>query len=87
MPQFRLIREATRAFNLPCIEMAGFEADDIIATYATQAAAAGGRVTIVSADKDLMQLVGPGIEMFDTLKNRAIGRTRWSRSSASGRSG
>ncbi|MFT3975030.1 MAG: DNA polymerase I [Amaricoccus sp.] len=72
-PQFRLIREATRAFNLPCIEMDGFEADDIIATYATRAAAAGGRVTIVSADKDLMQLVGPGIEMFDTLKNRPIG--------------
>ena len=73
MPQFRLIREATRAFNLPCIEQAGFEADDIIATYATQAAAAGGRVTIVSADKDLMQLVSPGIEMFDTLKNKTIG--------------
>ena len=73
VPQFRLIRDATRAFNLPCIEMGGFEADDIIATYATQAAAAGGRVTVISADKDLMQLVGPGIEMFDTLKNRAIG--------------
>ncbi|HVL22251.1 MAG TPA: DNA polymerase I [Amaricoccus sp.] len=72
-PQFRLIREATRAFNLPCIELDGFEADDIIATYATEAAAAGGRVTVVSADKDLMQLVAPGIEMFDTLKNRAIG--------------
>ncbi|MBB5221413.1 DNA polymerase-1 [Amaricoccus macauensis] len=72
-PQFRLIRDATRAFNLPCIEKDGFEADDIIATYATAAAAAGGRVTIVSADKDLMQLVAPGIEMFDTLKNRAIG--------------
>ena len=53
--------------------MAGFEADDIIATYATQAVAAGGRVTIVSADKDLMQLVAPGIVMFDTLKNKAIG--------------
>ena len=73
VPQFRLIRDATRAFNLPCIEMEGFEADDIIATYATQAAAAGGRVTIISADKDLMQLVAPGIEMFDTLKNSAIG--------------
>ena len=72
-PQFRLIREATRAFNLPCIEMDGFEADDIIATYATHAAAAGGRVTVVSADKDLMQLVAPGVEMFDTLKNRSIG--------------
>jgi DNA polymerase I len=73
VPQFGLIREATRAFNLPCVEQSGYEADDLIATYATQAAALGGRVTIVSADKDLMQLVGPGIEMFDTLKNRAIG--------------
>ena len=73
MPQFRLIRDATRAFNLPCIEQAGFEADDLIATYATQAAALGGRVTIVSADKDLMQLVAPGIDMFDTLKNKPIG--------------
>ena len=73
VPQFRLIRDATRAFNLPCIEMAGFEADDIIATYATRAAAAGGRVTIISADKDLMQLVRPGIVMFDTLKNKPIG--------------
>ncbi|HET9069784.1 MAG TPA: DNA polymerase I, partial [Amaricoccus sp.] len=73
VPQFRLIRDATRAFNLPCIEMAGFEADDIIATYATQAAALGGRVTIISADKDLMQLVAPGIVMFDTLKNKPIG--------------
>ena len=76
VPQFRLIRDATRAFNLPCIEMAGFEADDIIATYATQAAAAGGRVTIISADKDLMQLVAPGIVMFDTLKNKPIGPRR-----------
>jgi DNA polymerase I len=73
VPQFGLIREATRAFNLPCIEMDGFEADDIIATYATQAQAAGGRVTIVSSDKDLMQLVGGGIEMFDIMKNRRIG--------------
>jgi DNA polymerase-1 len=73
VPQFRLIRDATRAFNLPCIEMLGYEADDLIATYATEARAAGGRVTIVSADKDLMQLVSPGIVMFDTLKNRALG--------------
>jgi DNA polymerase-1 len=72
-PQFGLIRDATRAFNLACIEMDGFEADDIIATYATQAQAAGGRVTIVSSDKDLMQLFGPGIEMLDTLMNRRIG--------------
>lgn len=73
VPQFGLIREATRAFNLPCIEMEGYEADDIIATYAERARGAGGRVTIVSADKDLMQLVAPGIEMFDTLKMKRIG--------------
>ena len=72
-PQFGLIREATRAFNLPCIEMEGFEADDIIATYAEQARAAGGRVTIISSDKDLMQMVGGGVEMFDIMKNRRIG--------------
>jgi DNA polymerase-1 len=72
-PQFGLIREATRAFNLPCIEMEGFEADDIIATYACMAREAGGRVTIVSADKDLMQLVSPGVEMYDTLKAKRIG--------------
>ena len=53
--------------------MDGFEADDIIATYACQARTRGGRVTIVSSDKDLMQLVGEGVEMFDTLKNRRIG--------------
>ena len=73
VPQFGLIRQATRAFNLPCLEMEGFEADDIIATYATQAAARGGRVTIISSDKDLMQLVGGGVEMLDVMKNRRIG--------------
>ena len=57
VPQFDLVRDATRALNLPCIEMAGFEADDIIATYATRAAAEGVKVTVVSSDKDLMQLV------------------------------
>ncbi len=72
-PQFGLIREATRAFNLACIETEGFEADDIIATYAVLARDAGGRVTIVSSDKDLMQLVGGGVEMFDIMKNRRIG--------------
>jgi DNA polymerase-1 len=72
-PQFGLIREATRAFNLPCVEIKGYEADDIIATYACLARDAGGRVTIVSADKDLMQLVSPGIEMYDTLKMKRIG--------------
>jgi DNA polymerase-1 len=73
-PQFPLVREATRAFNLPCIEVQDYEADDIIATLARAAQAAGGRVTIVSSDKDLMQLVGDGIEMFDPMKNRQIGR-------------
>ena len=73
VPQFPLIRDATRAFNLPCIEIEGYEADDIIATYAVQAREAGGRVTIISSDKDLMQLVGGGVEMFDSMKNRRIG--------------
>ena len=74
VPQFGLIRDATRAFNLPCIEIEGFEADDIIATLAVQARDAGGRVTVVSSDKDLMQLVGGGIEMVDPMKIRRIGR-------------
>jgi len=73
VPQFPLIRKAVSAFNVPCVEMEGFEADDIIATYARQAEAAGAKVTIVSSDKDLMQLVGPAIEMLDTMKNRHIG--------------
>ena len=74
VPQFALIRDATRAFDLPCLEQGGYEADDLIATYATEAAARGGRVSIVSADKDLMQLIAPGIELVDTLKNRRLGR-------------
>ncbi|MCF6273306.1 MAG: DNA polymerase I [Rhodobacteraceae bacterium] len=73
VPQFPIIRDATRAFNLPSIEMEGFEADDIIATYAAQARDAGGRVTIISSDKDLMQLVGGGVEMLDPMKNLRIG--------------
>ena len=72
VPQFPLIREATRAFNVPCVELEGYEADDLIATYATQAVARGARVTIVSSDKDLMQLVGDGIEMLDPLKSKVI---------------
>ncbi|MGE4013624.1 MAG: DNA polymerase I, partial [Alphaproteobacteria bacterium] len=72
VPQFALVRDATRALNLPCIEMQGFEADDIIATYARQAAKTGAKVTIVSSDKDLMQLVGGTIEMFDPMKNKPI---------------
>lgn len=73
VPQFPLTREATRAFNLPCLEVEGFEADDIIATLAVQGRDAGGRVTIISSDKDLMQLVGRGIEMLDPMKNKRIG--------------
>ncbi len=73
-PQIPLTREATRAFNIACLEQEGFEADDIIATLSCQARAAGGRVTIVSSDKDMMQLVGNGVEMFDAMKNRRIGR-------------
>lgn len=71
-PQIPLTREATVAFNIACEEMEGYEADDIIATLAVQARAAGGRCTIISSDKDLMQLVGGGVEMFDAMKNRTI---------------
>ncbi|MEE8274721.1 MAG: PIN domain-containing protein, partial [Alphaproteobacteria bacterium] len=73
VPQFGLIREATRAFNLPCIEREGFEADDIIATYARLAREAGCHVTIVSSDKDMMQLVGERVTMYDGLRGRSIG--------------
>lgn len=73
IPQFPLVRDATRAFDVCCIELEGFEADDLIATYARAAVADGAKVTIVSSDKDLMQLVGDGVEMFDPMKNRVIG--------------
>jgi len=73
IPQFGLIRQATRAFDLPCIEMQGFEADDLIATYARLATEAGADTTIVSSDKDLMQLVGPSVLMWDPVKDRRIG--------------
>ena len=73
-PQIPLTRTATEAFNIACKELEGFEADDIIATLACQAREAGGRVTIVSSDKDLMQLVGDGVEMLDPMKNRRIDR-------------
>lgn len=72
IPQFALVREATRAMNLPAIEMEDFEADDIIATYAKQGKEAGFEVTIVSSDKDLMQLIGGRVSMFDAMKNKAI---------------
>src|SRR5688500_10089224 len=70
VPQFGLIRQATRAFNLPMIEQEGWEADDIMATYAIQARKAGANVTIVANDKDLMQIVRPGIVMVDTMRDQ-----------------
>jgi len=73
-PQMPLTREATRAFNIACEEIEGFEADDIIATLSMQARAAGGRCTIISSDKDLMQLVGDGVEMYDAMKQKRIDR-------------
>ncbi|WP_284163708.1 DNA polymerase I [Frigidibacter sp. SD6-1] len=73
-PQFPLTREATRAFGVACLEMEGYEADDIIATLSRRAVEAGGDVTIISSDKDLMQLVGGGVVMFDAMKNRRIDR-------------
>jgi DNA polymerase-1 len=76
VPQFPLIRDATRAFSLPCIEVPGLEADDLIATYARRAQEQGWDVTIVSSDKDLMQLIGERdgarIDMLDTMKNQRI---------------
>ena len=72
-PQFPLVKQASQAFNLATIEMPGFEADDIIATYARQARESGMSVTIVSSDKDLMQLVGDGVVMHDPMKQRRIG--------------
>ncbi len=74
VPQFPLIRDAVRAFNVACVEMGGYEADDLIATYARQAARTGATVKIVSSDKDLMQLIVDGqIELYDPMKNRALG--------------
>ncbi len=73
IPQFPLVREAVRAFGIPSVELEGFEADDLIAAYATAAEADGARVTIVSSDKDLMQLVTHRIDMVDTMKDRKIG--------------
>ncbi|MGB6399923.1 MAG: DNA polymerase I [Bradyrhizobium sp.] len=73
IPQFSLIRDAVRAFDLPCLEQIGFEADDLIATYARLAGERGATTTIVSSDKDLMQLVTDKVVMFDTMKDRRIG--------------
>jgi len=74
IPQFPMVRAATRAFSVPCIETEGLEADDIIACYVKAALAAGWSTTIVSSDKDLMQLIEPGVDMLDTMKNIHIGR-------------
>jgi DNA polymerase-1 len=79
VPQFPLIRDAVRAFSVPCIEQEGYEADDVIASYAVAAQQAGWNVTIVSSDKDLMQLIrepegGPQVDMLDTMNDRRIGR-------------
>jgi DNA polymerase I len=73
IPQFSLIRDAVRAFDLPCLEQIGFEADDLIATYARLATERGATTTIVSSDKDLMQLVTDKVLMYDTMKDRRIG--------------
>ncbi|MGI9170830.1 MAG: DNA polymerase I, partial [Caulobacteraceae bacterium] len=74
IPQFPLVREATRAFGVPCLELPGYEADDLIAAYCCHVRDAGGEVVIVSSDKDLMQLVGDRVSMLDTMKNLRIGR-------------
>jgi DNA polymerase-1 len=73
IPQFGLIRQATRAFNVACVEQSDFEADDLIATYAREAAEVGATVRIVSSDKDLMQLVRKGVALYDTMKDKEIG--------------
>jgi DNA polymerase I len=73
-PQFKYVREAVQAFDLPCLEQDGFEADDLIATYVREACEAGATATIVSSDKDLMQLVNDCVVMFDTMKDKKIGR-------------
>lgn len=74
VPQFSLIRDATKAFNVPAIEVAGYEADDIIATFARQAKEKGWKVTIVSSDKDMMQLIDDDVTMYDNMKNQRIGK-------------
>jgi DNA polymerase-1 len=73
VPQFALVREATHAFDIACVEQENYEADDLIATYARLATEAGATVTIVASDKDLMQLVDDRVTMFDTMKDKRIG--------------
>jgi len=75
VPQFQLVRDATRAFGVPALELPGYEADDLIASYCCKVRDAGGEVVIVSSDKDLMQLVGDNVSMLDTMKGLRIGRT------------
>ena len=72
-PQFPLIRKAVESFSVPAIELEGYEADDLIAAYAKSGVEAGMKVTVVSSDKDLMQLVRPGVSLFDPVKNKPIG--------------
>jgi len=72
IPQFPLVREATAAFGVHCVELPGYEADDLIATYACKARDAGGEAVIVSSDKDLMQLIGPSVVMWDPMKERRL---------------
>jgi DNA polymerase I len=74
VPQFPLIRDAVKAFNIACVEQEGYEADDLIATYAREVVDAGGDVTVVSSDKDLMQLVRPGVVMLEPMKGKKLGR-------------
>ena len=76
VPQFAIVREATRALNLPALELADYEADDLIATYAKQAKAQGIEVVIISSDKDLMQLIEPGVSMYDPMKQKPIGEAQ-----------
>ena len=73
IPQFALVREATEAFGVPAIELPDWEADDLIAAYAQAATDSGGQVIVVSSDKDLMQLIRPGVEMLDPIKQKPIG--------------
>ena len=73
VPQFDYIRKAVKAFNLPSIEQINYEADDLIATYAKQIVKAGAKVTIISSDKDLMQLVSNKVRLFDPMKSKVIG--------------
>ena len=74
-PQFDYIRKAVKAFNLPSIEQINYEADDLLATYADQIIKLGAKVTIISSDKDLMQLVSKDVRLFDPMKNKVIGKT------------